>query len=95
MVINDGAFKVFRLDDNDWWAGPSLKACVDYARHVCGGDCYPDEGDWVGPIPEEVLLTKLIDLGDGTKHTLFEELESVLDDPTFDGKPFLLASTEW
>ena len=35
--------KVFRMDDNEWWAGESLEACIAEGRRQCGEDCYLDD----------------------------------------------------
>lgn len=71
--------KVFRMDDNEWWAGESLEACVAEGRRQCGAECYPDDPDEQHELSdEEMQQLVFIDESDGAeppvKRTFAEEL---------------------
>ena len=91
---NSTTFNVYKLDAYEWWAGPSLEACLAEARAVCGSECYDDESEWFGPLNAEAMQTVIVDPDEGTQRTIAEELDLALDEPSFNGRPFLIAATE-
>lgn len=95
MQNDTTTFKVFKLDEYEWWAGPSLQACLTEARRICGADCYLDDSDWFGPLSDEALQTFILDPEDcDSQRTMAEELAETIDAPGFDGRPFLIAAVE-
>jgi len=71
--------RVFRMDDNEWWAGESLEACVAEGRRQCGAECYPDDPDEQHELSdEEMQQLVFIDESDGAEppvqRTFAEEL---------------------
>ena len=71
--------KIFRMDDNEWWAGESLEACVAEGRRQCGDECYPDDPYWQYELNEEQMQQLMfVDESDGAEppvqRTFAEEL---------------------
>lgn len=71
--------RVYRMDDNEWWAGESLEACVAEGRRQCGDECYPDDPDEQHELTEqEMQQLVFIDESDGAEppvqRTFAEEL---------------------
>jgi len=65
---------VFKLDDNEWWAGESLEACVVEGQRQCGDDCFrPDEFDQYELSDGAMHSLMFID-EDGSKRTFAAEL---------------------
>ena len=65
--------RVYRMDDNEWWAGESLAACVAEGRRQCGADCYPDSDEQHELSDEAMQRLKFID-EDGSERTFADEL---------------------
>ena len=71
--------RVYSMDDNEWWAGESLTACVAEGRRQCGGECYPDDPSEQHELSdEEMQRLVFIDESDGAdppvKRTFAQEL---------------------
>ena len=76
---NVQTIRVYRMDDNEWWAGESLVACVEEGRRQCGPDCYPDNSGYQYELSDEAMQQMVfIDESDGAeppvKRTFAEEL---------------------
>lgn len=74
-----GTIKVFRMDDNEWWAGESLADCIAEGRRQCGADCYPDDPSEQYELDDQDMQRLVfIDESDGAeppvKRTFAEEL---------------------
>lgn len=70
---------VYRMDDNEWWAGESLVACVEEGRRQCGDECYPDDPREQYELTDEQMQRLVfIDESDGAEppvqRTFAEEL---------------------
>jgi hypothetical protein len=84
--------KVFALDDIEWWAGPSLEACVAAGKAACGDDCY-DEPDDYAELDDAAMQRLVFVDDDGTRRSFAEELaRRVAAGETFP-QPF--AASDW
>lgn len=70
--------RVYRMDDNEWWAGESLAACVEEGQRQCGPDCYDDSSEQYELSDEQMQRMVFIDESDGAeppvKRSFAEEL---------------------
>ena len=70
--------RVYRMDDNEWWAGESLAACVAEGQSQCGPDCYDDPSEQYEVSDEQMQRMVFIDESDGAeppvKRSFAEEL---------------------
>lgn len=71
--------RVYRMDDNEWWAGESLVDCVAEGRRQCGDECYPDDPSEQYELSDEQMQRLVfIDESDGAeppvRRTFAEEL---------------------
>lgn len=67
--------RIFRMDDNEWWAGESLSACVDEGRRQCGPECYPDDPEWQRELSDEEMRQLTFVDEDDIRRTFADELE--------------------
>ena len=65
--------KIVRMDDMEWWIGPSLEACLAAGRAECGADCYPDDGDPYELSEEQLQRLTFVD-EDGTERSFADQL---------------------
>lgn len=74
MSAENPVIRVFKLDDNEWWAGESLEACVAEGQRQCGDTCYrPDDFDQYELSDGAMQGLVFID-EDGSKRTFAAEL---------------------
>ena len=70
--------RVYRMDDNEWWAGASLADCVAEGQRQCGVECYSDPDEQYELTDEQMQRLVFIDESDGAeppvKRTFAEEL---------------------
>ena len=97
-VADAPPIRVYRLDDNEWWAGESLAACVAEGRRQCGDECYPDDpGEQYELSDEAMQRLVFIDESDGrvspVKRTFAEELARRIADGEQFPHPF--AAEDW
>lgn len=84
--------KVFALDDIEWWAGESLKSCLEEARRQAGADCYPESSDQ-HEVSDEAMQVLIFEDEDGTRRTFAEQLlREIASGASF---PCIFAATEW
>lgn len=84
--------KVFALDDVEWWAGPSLEACVAAGKAACGAECYDEPDDYAEL--DDAAMQRLVFIDeDGTRRSFAEELARRVAA----GEPFPqpFAATDW
>jgi hypothetical protein len=89
--------RVYRMDDNEWWAGESLAACVAEGRRQCGADCYPDSDEQHELSDDELQRLIFIDESDGAeppvKRTFAEQLAREVAEGGAFPRPF--AAEDW
>lgn len=77
LLRRPARIKVYRLDDNEWWAGESLEACIAEGRKQCGTECYDEPAEQHQVSPEWMQRLKFVD-EDGTERSFAEELERLV-----------------
>lgn len=85
--------RIFRMDDNEWWAGESLEACVAEGRRQCGDECYPDDPSEQYELTDEQMRKLKFEDEDGTTRTFAEELARRVADGEKFPQPF--AAEDW
>ena len=66
--------RVFKLDDNEWWAGESLEECVAEGQRQCGDDCFlPGDFDQYDLSDAAMRQLQFVD-EDGSQRSFASEL---------------------
>lgn len=89
--------RVYMLDDCTWWAGYSLKECIEDARRECGNNCY-EHAEQEGYELSAEQMQRLsflddVDCGACEKRTFAAELQRRTD--AGERFPQMFASTEY
>ena len=89
--------RVYRMDDNEWWIGESLAACVEEGKRQCGPECFDDPDEQYELSDEQLQRLIFVDESDGSEPAVQRTFAEQLDLEIAEGGPFprQFAAEDW
>ena len=89
--------RVYRMDDNEWWIGESLAACVEEGQRQCGPNCFDDPSEQYELSDEQLQKLIFVDESDGAEPPVERTFAEQLAREIAEGGPFPrpFAAEDW
>lgn len=89
--------RVYRMDDNEWWVGESLAACVEEGKRQCGPECFDDPSEQYELSDEQLQRLIFVDESDGAEPPVQRTFAEQLAREIAEGGPFPrpFAAEDW